>query len=71
MSSVGAGVREIRIDTGREHRVRYVAKFKEGVYILHAFEKQARRTPAQGVALARERFKALIVARRKADASKR
>ena len=39
MPSVGAGVVEIRIHTGREHRVFYVAKFEEAVYVLHASEK--------------------------------
>ena len=29
MPGVGAGVQEIRIHTGTEHRVRYVAKFAE------------------------------------------
>ena len=38
MPSVGLGVQEIRIHTGTEHRVLYVAKFAEAVYILHAFE---------------------------------
>jgi phage-related protein len=39
MTTVGAGVQEIRIHTGLEHRVLCVAKFTEGVYVLHAFEK--------------------------------
>src|SRR5262245_41453501 len=41
MTAVGPGVREIRIHTGREHRVIYIAKFDDGVYVLHAFEKKA------------------------------
>ena len=45
MPSVGAGVREIRIHTELEHRVLYVAKFAEGVYVLHAFEKKTRDEP--------------------------
>ena len=45
MPSVGPGVREIRIHTGAEHRVLYVAKFAKAVYILQAFEKRTRRTP--------------------------
>ena len=45
MPSVGQGVREIRIHTGAEHRVLYVAKFAKAVYILQAFEKRTRRTP--------------------------
>ena len=40
MSSVGLGVQEIRIRTGAEHRVLYVAKFAEAVYVLHEFESE-------------------------------
>ncbi len=43
MPSVGLGVQEVRIHTGTEHRVLYVAKFAEAVYVLHAFEKRTRR----------------------------
>lgn len=60
MSSVGLGVQEIRIRTGAEHRVLYVAKFAEAVYVLHAFEKQTRRTPKADLDLARQRLRALI-----------
>ena len=45
MPSVGPGVVEIRIHGDSEHRVFYVAKFAEGVYVLHAFEKKTRKTP--------------------------
>jgi len=40
--------------------VLYVAKFAEAVYILHAFEKQTRRTPKADLDLARQRLRALI-----------
>ena len=36
MPSVGLGVQEIRIHTGSEHRVLYVARFAEAIYVLHA-----------------------------------
>jgi len=65
MKSVGVGVREIRIHTGQEHRVLYIAQFAEAVYLLHAFEKRAAKTPQQEVAMARRRLGALIEARRK------
>jgi len=42
MASVGPGVREIRVHTRLEHRVIYIAKFEEGVYVLHAFQKRSR-----------------------------
>ncbi|MGE5216378.1 MAG: type II toxin-antitoxin system RelE/ParE family toxin [Chloroflexota bacterium] len=64
MTSVGRGVKEIRIHTGLEHRVLYVATFAEGVYVLHAFEKRAQKTPKRDLELARERFCALIENRR-------
>lgn len=63
MLTIGAGVREIRIYTGLEHRVCYVAKFGEAVYVLHAFEKRTRKTSQHDVALAKRRYQALVAAR--------
>ena len=63
MTSVGPGVQEIRIRTGREHRVLHIAKFAETVYVLHAFEKRSRTTPRQDVEVARSRFRLLLRAR--------
>jgi phage-related protein len=65
VSTVGGGVREIRIHTGVEHRVIYLATFAEGVYVLHAFEKRTQKTPKRDIELARERFRALMVNRRR------
>ncbi len=65
MTSVGPGVQEVRIRTGREHRVFCIAKFAEAVYVLHAFEKRSRRTPRQDVEIARNRFRLLLGAREK------
>ena len=64
MSTVGPGVREIRVHTALEHRVLYVAKFAEAVYVLHAFEKRTRKTSNRDLELARQRFRALVVQRR-------
>jgi len=64
MPTVGPGVVEIRIHTGLEHRVFYVAKFTEGIYVLHAFEKRTRKTPKREMELARDRFRALVIKRR-------
>jgi len=64
MPTVGPGVQEIRIHTGLEHRVFYVAKFAEGVYVLHAFEKRTRKSPKRELELARDRFRALVMKRR-------
>jgi len=64
MPTVGPGVQEIRIYTGLEHRVFYVAEFAEGVYALHAFEKRTRKSPKRELELARDRFRALVMKRR-------
>ena len=69
MASVGAGVTEIRVHTGTEHRVFYIAKFAESIYVLHAFEKRTRRTAQPDIALAKKRLADLIRQRaRKAEA---
>jgi len=59
MASVGPGVAELRIHTGEEFRVIYIARFAEGVYVLHAFEKRSRHTRAVDLALARKRLRDL------------
>jgi phage-related protein len=59
MPSIGIGVNEIRVREGGAFRLIYVAKFPEAVYVLHAFEKKARRTPKPDIDLARLRFRAL------------
>jgi phage-related protein len=71
MPTVGPGVREIRIHTGLDHRVFYVAKFTEGVYVVHAFEKRTRKTPKPYLELARDRFRALIMKRRTDNSTER
>jgi phage-related protein len=60
MPSIGLGVNEIRVREGGAFRLIYVAKFPEAVYVLHAFEKKARRTPKPDIELARSRFRALV-----------
>jgi phage-related protein len=63
MPRVGLGVQEIRIHTGLEHRVLYIAKFAEAVYVLHAFEKRTRRTMTGDLDLARQRLRLLLTER--------
>jgi phage-related protein len=63
MPAVGPGVVEIRIRTAVEHRVFYVAKFAEAIYVLHAFEKRTAKTAKHDLDLARRRFRALIAER--------
>ena len=70
LASVGAGVREIRIHTETEHRVCYIARFAEGVYVLHAFEKRSQKTAARDIDLARTRYRELLQWRREQDYGK-
>ena len=67
MATVGSGVIEIRIHTRAEHRVFYVAKYAEAIYVIHAFEKRTRQTPRADIELARKRLADLI--RRRAKSS--
>lgn len=67
MTSVGTGVYEIRIHTDVEHRVLYVAKFTEGIYVLHAFEKKTQRTRQHDLDTAQKRLAELMQERRKAQ----
>lgn len=60
VTSVGPGVAEIRIHAGGEYRVLYVSKFKEAVYVLHAFLRKAQKTPAREISLGRERYRSLL-----------
>ena len=64
MSSVGSGVVELRVHTGGEFRVIYVAKHVESVYVLHAFEKRTQRTRQGDIELARARLRGLAGTRR-------
>lgn len=57
--TVGPGVRELRVLLGGAFRVLYVAKFSEGIYVLHAFEKRSRRTRHADIDLARKRLRDL------------
>ncbi|MEO8755619.1 MAG: type II toxin-antitoxin system RelE/ParE family toxin [Casimicrobiaceae bacterium] len=65
MSIVGPGTIEIRIHTGREHRVFVVARFEEAVYVLHVFEKKSQKTPQREITVARQRYQDLVQRPRK------
>jgi phage-related protein len=65
MPSVGAGVQEIRVwEESGAYRVLYVAKFEEGVYVLHVFEKRSQKTPKADIQLAKGRYGELLKWRR-------
>ena len=64
MAGVGAGVAEIRVRIGSAFRVMYVAKFAEGIYVLHVFQKKTQKTSVLDVELTRSRLVAVRRARR-------
>lgn len=57
MPAVGAGAFEIRVHVLGEWRVIYVAKFKNTVYVLHAFHKKTQKTRKEDIDLAARRYK--------------
>ncbi len=60
-SDIGKGVREIRItDTSSIFRILYLAKFKEGICVLHSFQKKTQKTRKQDMDIARTRYQAII-----------
>ncbi len=61
MSTIGPGVREIRIrDADGAFRVIYVAKFETAIYVLHCFQKKTQKTSRGDIALATRRYKDLL-----------
>ncbi len=58
MTTVGPGVREIRIrDEAGAFRVFYVAHTAEAIFVLHAFQKKTQRTAKKDLELAAARFR--------------
>ena len=58
MASVGSGVKEIRVSAPDGiYRTIYVAKFKDAVYVLHAFQKKEQKTRQEDIDLAKKRLK--------------
>ena len=61
MSTVGAGVREIRVrDAAGAFRVLYVAQFKQAVYVLHCFQKKSAKTSRSDIEIGQQRFRELM-----------
>lgn len=70
MTAVGPGVNEVRIHSDGEHRVIYVARYAEAVYVLHAFRKKTRSTAAADLDLARRRLADVLRLRRRSEENK-
>ena len=60
MPSIGLGVMEIRINAGNAYRIFYMAKFAEGIYVLHAIQKKTQRTSKQDIQLGQQRYRMLL-----------
>ena len=57
MASVGKGVEELRVwDDAGTYRVIYLARLKEAVYVLHAFQKKTRVTSKHDIEIAKSRI---------------
>lgn len=60
MSSVGPGVREIRVrEPSGAFRVMYLATRPEAIYVLHCFQKKSQKTSREDLALAQARLKSV------------
>jgi len=58
MADIGPGACEIRVrDSTGAYRVIYVAKFKDAVYVLHAFQKKSQKTTRADLDLAKQRYR--------------
>lgn len=60
MSSIGPGVREIRIHADGEYRAIFLAEFDSQIHVLHVFRKKSRKTAGPDVEIARIRYRALM-----------
>jgi phage-related protein len=61
MPVVGRGTQEIRIrDASGAYRIIYVAKFGDGVFVLHCFQKKTHKTGKADLDLAATRYRDMI-----------
>ncbi len=65
LQNVGPGSFEIRLHRPYEHRVIYVTKFQEAVYVLHAFEKKTQKTAKREIEIARKAYVEMLGRRKK------
>jgi phage-related protein len=60
MSSIGKGVREIRIQEQGQYRVIYIAKLEDTIHVLHAFQKKTQKTRKQDIEAAKHALKQIL-----------
>ena len=59
VTTIGKGVREIRIRCRGQYRVIYLADRKTEIHVLHAFHKKSQKTAKADIEIARRNFKLL------------
>ena len=60
MPNIGKNVHELRLkDKSGIYRVFYVLKKRDAIYVVHAFQKKAQKTPKKNIELVRKRIKGL------------
>lgn len=58
MTTIGAGVREIRIrDEAGAFRIIYVTRIEDAVYVLHVFQKKTQQTAKRDLDIATARLR--------------
>ncbi len=57
---IGQGTEEIRIWTGETYRIFYVARFKEAIYVLHAFGKKTQKTSKKEIEFVQQCYQQMI-----------
>lgn len=61
MDSIGKSVYELRLkDRNGIYRIIYFIKKKEGIYLVHAFNKKTQKTPKKNLDLAKKRIRRLM-----------
>ncbi len=60
MANLGSGVMEIRVkNPSGAFRLVYLAKFKDAIYCLHAFQKKTQKTAPKDIAVIKARYAAV------------
>ena len=61
MESIGKGVWELKTSDERTwYRLIYLARIRDTIYILHAFEKRGRKTDSRDLEIAKSRMKSVL-----------
>jgi len=61
MPSIGSGVQEIRISEAEGiYRIIYLAKIKDAVFVLHAFQKKSQKISKPDIEIAKNAYKQVM-----------